>query len=451
MISEQALLIVKATAPVVKENAEAITSTFYPKMLGRHPELFDYFNESNQKSGIQAKSFGQVLTGGGDGGPCLGARLAAANKGPNSSPGQQTKTLADAIVAYALNIDKLELLSETVARMCHKHAALNVKPAHYQIVHDNLMESIGEVLGAAVTPEVAAAWSEAVMALAKICIKTEERLYEQAAETQWTGTREMIISEIIPEAKDIVSIRLTPKDGKGTCPFKAGQYLTIYEKPEDKQYFAPRHYTITSQPGDSFYQVTIKKLKAADHTGIMSHYLHNMSVGDSIMAGAAYGPSSLQKGGSEETVKDRTAVFVSAGVGITPTVARIPTALNLYKNVVVFHADSSPETMAFHKYLQDLASDTKISLDLSFSGHHETTCVPFESKGRLSAEKIVNKLQASSIGGDELVLAENVEVFVCAGATNTPSFCKGLVSAGVPSNRVHLEYFGPFVTVELDE
>jgi hypothetical protein len=36
-ISDETIAIVKATAPLVKENVEKITSTFYPKMLGRHP------------------------------------------------------------------------------------------------------------------------------------------------------------------------------------------------------------------------------------------------------------------------------------------------------------------------------------------------------------------------------------------------------------------------------
>ena len=173
IISDSSLAIIKATAPVVKENAEKITTTFYPKLLGRHPDLFRYFNESNQREGTQARAFGDILSGSRCG-------------GPKKSSTQQAKTLADAIVAYAVNIEHLENLSEAVGRMCHKHAALGIQPADYQIVHDNLMEAIGEVLGDAVTAEVAAAWSEAVMALAKICIQTEAQLYEQAAETQWS-------------------------------------------------------------------------------------------------------------------------------------------------------------------------------------------------------------------------------------------------------------------------
>ena len=68
-VSQQSLAIIRATAPVVKDNAEAITSVFYPKMLGRHPELYKYFNETNQR------------------------------KVEPGASSQQSKTLADAIVS----------------------------------------------------------------------------------------------------------------------------------------------------------------------------------------------------------------------------------------------------------------------------------------------------------------------------------------------------------------
>jgi nitric oxide dioxygenase len=430
MISEESLLMVKATAPVVKDNAIAITSTFYPKLLGRYPELYNYFNESNQKSGSEANALGNFPSGGG----CPGFK--------SSSAGQQTKTLADAIIAYAMNIDKLENLSEVVGRMCHKHAALGVKPEHYQIVHDVLMESIGEVLGDAATAAVAAAWSEAVMALAKICISTEEELYKKAAELQWTGTREFTVSAIVQEGNDIVSIRLTPVDGKGTCCFEPGQYITVYERPKDKIYFAPRHYTVTSQPGDCYYQVTVKKMASIEHEGIMSHYLHNKKVGDSVMLGPVFGPAPLKNSSSQ----DRAAVFVSAGVGITPTVAMLAQATRNCKRVAVFHDDRTPESMAFRSFLEDtIGSSEDGVLDISFAEDIGLD-LPFVSQGRMTGRKILDRLQTA-----EIDYKEGADFFVCAGASNTPAIYKELVMAGVNQDRIHLEYFTPFVTVELEE
>ena len=38
-----------------------------------------------------------------------------------------------------------------VDMIANKHCGLNIAPSHYVVVHDNLMETIGEVLEAAVT------------------------------------------------------------------------------------------------------------------------------------------------------------------------------------------------------------------------------------------------------------------------------------------------------------
>ena len=257
----------------------------------------------------------------------------------------------------ALNIEHLENLTEAAIRICHKHCALGVQAEDYQIVHDNLLEAIGEVLGDAVTPAVAAAWSEAVMALVKLFIETEAQLYDEAAQEQWTGPRDFVITDIIQESTEIKSFRMAPSDGEGTCPFQPGQYISIFEKPEGKQYFAPRHYTLTSQPGDDYYQVSIKKVAANnEHPGVMSNYMHSKQVGDTVQLGHVFGPVPLQQGSP-----DRVACFVSVGVGITPTVAVLPTAMKERHNVAVFHADTSSKTFAFRQTLDEMLPWEQVS------------------------------------------------------------------------------------------
>lgn len=82
-------------------------------MLGAHPELFAFFNKSNQARGIQPR------------------------------------TLANAVVAYASNIENLGVLTGfhgcPVDIMAHTHCGLQVVPDQYPIVHSNLMGAIGKV------------------------------------------------------------------------------------------------------------------------------------------------------------------------------------------------------------------------------------------------------------------------------------------------------------------
>lgn len=44
--------------------------------------------------------------------------------------GAQPRALADAVYAYAANIDNLEALSDAVNRIAHKHASLGVSDYH---------------------------------------------------------------------------------------------------------------------------------------------------------------------------------------------------------------------------------------------------------------------------------------------------------------------------------
>lgn len=360
-----------------------------------------------------------------------------------------------AVVAYASNIESLENLSEAVERICEKHCALQLTPEDYMFVHDNFMESVGEVLGEVVTPEIAAAWSEAIMALANIFIQTEKNLYAVAKEKQWLGVKEFSITDIIDEAIDVKSFRFQAKDNEKSG-FVPGQYITIFEKPVDKEYFAPRHYTVTSQPEDNYYEVTVKRLvDPADpnnsaHDGFYSNYLHSVSkrdffivsicpsscirrthvlllqlkVGDTIHCGAIYGPDLLSAGD-----KSRVAAFVSVGIGITPTKAMLQLAKATRPSIAVFHGNSDKEHQAF-KGLEE---------EVKQAGGIFTACYSYIKDGeRLTGKKIVDTLKSSGIGG-----SDKVDFYICAGNASV-CLSEQLVAAGIKRECIHLEYFGPF-------
>ena len=73
---------------------------------------------------------------------------------------------------------------------------MQVLPGHYAIVHDNLLASVGELFGEAITPDVAAGWSEAVNHLSGILIDREEELYQEAEARAggWRGWKQFVVS-----------------------------------------------------------------------------------------------------------------------------------------------------------------------------------------------------------------------------------------------------------------
>lgn len=272
-LSPSTIDVVKATAPVVAAHVLTITSTFYKKMFHENPETIPFFNKVNQLAG------------------------------------HQPQVLADAVVTYALNIDNLGALGGLVGKIAQRHVALAVLPEHYPIVHKNLMASIGEVLGSAVTPEVGAAWSEAVLFLAKVCIDAEEDLYKKVQQRAggWRGQKEFKLVKKEQVARDTVAFSFASDDYDGPFEFDAGQYLSI-RIPSLGAAAAPRHYTVTSKPGDKVLQCTVKCLQ----NGQMSSFMHNkLNVGDSVLLTAPCGVFVVQ-----DVPKPK--VLVSAGIGVTP-------------------------------------------------------------------------------------------------------------------------------------
>src|SRR5689334_22778823 len=124
-LSEATKAIVRATVPALAAHGTDITAAMYRRLF-RDAEVRDLFNQSNQGEG-----------------------------------GRQTKALADAILAYARNIDNLGVMGTAVERIAQKHVGLQILPVHYPYVASALLGAIEEVLGEAATAEVLAAWGEA--------------------------------------------------------------------------------------------------------------------------------------------------------------------------------------------------------------------------------------------------------------------------------------------------
>ena len=146
LLSESSETVIKATAGVVAEHAEQITARFYPRMFAAHPELLRVFNQGNQATG------------------------------------EQTQALAASVVAYAVQLIDPDAPSfdHVMERIAYKHVSLGIRPEQYTIVGHHLLGAVGEVLGDAVTPEVADAWDEVYWLFATQLIAEEARLYQQA-------------------------------------------------------------------------------------------------------------------------------------------------------------------------------------------------------------------------------------------------------------------------------
>jgi nitric oxide dioxygenase len=197
LLSPEALDVVWATAPVVAAHADQITAHFYPRMFAAHPELLRVFNQGNQATG------------------------------------EQSKALAGSVVAYAVQLIDPEAPSfdHVMRRIAYKHVSLGIRPEQYTIVGEHLLASVGEVLGDAVTPEVAAAWSEVYWLFALQLVAAEARLYLQANIDPAQPTRPYRMVRRIEETADVITLVLEPTDGSPLPAIAPGQVRLGVRRP----------------------------------------------------------------------------------------------------------------------------------------------------------------------------------------------------------------------------
>jgi nitric oxide dioxygenase len=402
MISQEAIQIVKATAPVVAVHAEAITRRFYTLMFTGDPVTKLYFNPAHQQGG------------------------------------DQQRALAGAICAYAANIDNLAALGPAVELIAQKHCSLGILPEHYPIVGKHLLVAIKDVLGDVASDEVIAAWGEAYGLLAKVFIDREAEIYKEqaAAAGGWNGYRRFVVDRKIPENEFITSFYLRPEDGGPLPPFQPGQYISVKIDPT-KLLTPPRNYSLSDRPGLDHFRISVKRepgSTAGAPAGLVSNYLHGRVLeGDVLDIGPPCGEFTLDL----TQVGDRPIVFISGGVGITPLMSMLKSlAYHRVKSPVHFiHAARNSQHHAFTNEILRLAAECP-NIRKHFS--YDAPLPDDVRRNRCDSTGFLNEELLS-----KLVPTIESEFFLCGPKPFMLGVLECLNSLGVAGSSVHYEFFGP--------
>ncbi|MDO5499377.1 MAG: globin domain-containing protein [Propionibacteriaceae bacterium] len=393
LLSPESEAIVKATAGVVAENAENITQRFYPHMFEAHPELMRVFNKANQ------------------------------------AIGEQPKALAASVVAYAVHLidPGAPDFSPIMQRIAHKHVSLGIKATEYTIVGRHLMWAVGDVLGEAVTPEVAAAWDEVYWLFAAQLIAEEAKLYALGGTNPDEPWRKYQVIDRLDETEGVFSLELAPVEG--TLPsHHTGQYVAIaVDLPDGER--QPRQYTISGVPGGEAFRVTIKRMKGVDGApdGQVSNWLaDNAQVGTVLDVSQPAGDVILDK--SEEPL-----VLVSAGIGITPMAAILEDLVQHQprRTVRLYHADRSHGTQALYQRMLGQSMQLRDSYG-EFWYEEGADAAPTR---RPAHEGYMD------LSGVEL--PEGCRVFMCGPLEFMAGARRALIDRGIPADRIDYEVFGP--------
>jgi len=386
--------IVKATVPVLQQHGEAITIAFYRNLFQAHPELKDVFNMANQAKGDQPRS------------------------------------LAAAVLAYAANIDQLANLGPAVAKIAHKHCSLDISAEQYPIVGENLLKAIGEVLGDAATPEIVDAWGAAYGQLAEIMISIERGMYEEDAAKGWAGFKPFRVAEKMPESTVITSFKLVPVDGVRLPLQKPGQYLSLRVEGVGEN-VEMRQYTISCAPNTEHYRISVKR----EPGGLVSNHLHDkVEVGDEVLIHVPHGDFFLDQEGT------RPIALLSGGVGITPMLAMLEWLVNdgSPRPVLFVHSAIDGSVHAFGDHLRDIAArHPHISTLVLYETPRgeDVLGTHFDLAGRVSANAL------------EGLLSTDADCYFCGPKGFMAAVDRTLEGLGVPAERRKYELFGPTVSL----
>ncbi|MEU9195474.1 globin domain-containing protein [Streptomyces hundungensis] len=389
MLSEKSTATVRATLPAVAAAIDTITERFYGRLFAAHPELLrDLFNRGNQAAGLQRRA------------------------------------LAGSIAAFATHLvdhpeDRPDVM---LSRIAHKHASLGVTADQYKVVHQHLFAAIGEVLGEAVTPEVADAWDEVYWLMANGLIAAETRLYEERGVLAGDVWREWTVAARVEETPDCATFRLRPADGAPAPAFRPGQYVSVQvELPDGARQI--RQYSLRSAPGGELRSLTVKRVQG-DPDGEVSGHLHaRVREGDRLRVSAPYGDLVLD--GDEVPL-----LLVSAGIGCTPMVSMLEgLAADGYRApVTVAHADRSPAAHA----LRD--EHTALTGRLPDAAAHFW----YEAPGPGHPADCAGLMDLTA-----LPVLPGTRAYLCGPLPFMRAVRGQLLARGVPAADIHYEVFGP--------
>jgi nitric oxide dioxygenase len=404
MLTPTTISTVKATAPVLAEHGYPIIECFYRRLFDAHPELKNLFNMRHQERG------------------------------------EQQRALASAVLAYATNIDNLGALQTAVTRIAHKHASLCVQPEQYPTVGEHLLAAIKEVLGAAATEPIIAAWGEAYQELAAIFIKAEADLYAEAAARPggWRGWREFVVRHKRRESDVITSFFLEPRDGGRVADFKPGQYISIVVDVPRLGLQQVRQYSLSDAPNEKSYRISVKReSEGGDHSaGYVSNLLHDyVNKGDVVKITPPFGDFYVDMKATTPVV------LVSGGVGLTPLISMLKTVLkNTDREVVFVHGARNSSVHAMKERVKATADTNRRFTSIVFYDaplEDDVQGYDYDHVGLVDLRRVA-----------DAVIKPDADYYICGPIPFMRMQVQALKALGVPESRLHYEVFGTDVFEE---
>jgi ferredoxin-NADP reductase/predicted pyridoxine 5'-phosphate oxidase superfamily flavin-nucleotide-binding protein len=275
-------------------------------------------------------------------------------------------------------------------------------------------------------------WSAQANGVSQNVIMTgswEQARARQSAAELASAWRSFNVAKIVEESSIVRSLYLQPADGVGFSPFEAGQHLPIRVRPTAAAASLQRDYTLSSAPSDGIYRISVKR------EGAVSQFLHTLREGDVIEARAPAGSFVIDTGAP------RPAIFLAAGIGVTPLLAMLRHVVyegqrtRFFRPVWMVYAARSRSERPFEREIVSLVSAAGESAAATrvLSNVSDAVDGDYEIAGRITID----------ILKDALSRIDDCDVYLCGPGSFMQELYDGLLNLGIPDRSIHAESFGP--------
>jgi ferredoxin-NADP reductase/MOSC domain-containing protein YiiM len=242
----------------------------------------------------------------------------------------------------------------------------------------------------------------------------------------WAGFRPLRVARKVRESGSVTSLVLEPIDQRPLAAALPGQFVVLRLKPTADTPALMRSYSLSGQPGDRFYRVSVKR----EAYGAAGAYIdETVQVGDVLDVSAPRGSFTLGPG-------EAPVVLMSAGVGATPVVAMLH----------ALAAEASPREVwwlhgARNGREHPFAGEAQGLLKVLAHGHRHI-CYSAPDPGDRSGVDFdaVGHLDVAALR--QLNLPRNADFFICGPSAFMSELTAGLTAWGVDNARIHTELFG---------
>jgi ferredoxin-NADP reductase/ferredoxin len=225
---------------------------------------------------------------------------------------------------------------------------------------------------------------------------------------------------------DVMAVSFEAADGSELDPAEPGQFIVVKAPPFMPSPAIMRSYSLTGTPNNIRYDLGVK----CEPNGSMGRYFSQRArVGDTVEMSAPRGSFVLRSSA-------RPAIFISAGIGITPVLAMLRSlvAERSPRNVWWLYGARNSAEHPFAAEVRALLSglsNAKSHFRYSRPSDVDRIGRDFDSLGRLDAALVA-----------QLGINTDSEFYLCGPLAFMSDMKTGLAATGVPSEQIHSEVFG---------